>query len=290
MTQPLSATTRGSLWMVGAMMFFSVQPVVVRLLSDTISASEQVFFRGVVTVVLLAPWTLRRGLAGLRTRRLGLIGVRSAFIAIGAVTFFWALARMPLAQAVALHFTLPLFGMVAAVIYLRERMVAHRWIATMIGFCGMLVILRPGFVPIDGVVMMVLLSALAYAIGSVLTKELVRTEAPDLVVFHMNVFGALFFAIPTWIYWTPPTFEDAVLLFALGATTLLAHLCYTHGMAAADASFLFAFEFIRLPIAALIGLMLFAEIPDVWTGIGAVVIFGATYYATWHERRAGRKE
>ncbi len=148
MTGPLSATARGSLWMVGAMLFFSIQPVVVRLLSDTISASEQVFFRGVVTVLLILPWTLRKGFVGLRTRRLGLIGVRSAFIAIGAVTFFWALARMPLAQAVALHFTLPLFGMVAAVIYLHERMVAHRLIAIAIGFCGMLVILRPGFVPV----------------------------------------------------------------------------------------------------------------------------------------------
>lgn len=289
MTGPLSATARGSLWMIGAMMFFSIQPVVVRLLSDTISASEQVFFRGVVTVVLILPWTLRKGLAGLRTRRLGLIGVRSAFIALGAVTFFWALARMPLAQAVALHFTLPLFGMVLAVIYLHERMVSHRLIAIAIGFCGMLVILRPGFVPVGLVAMMVLLSALSYAMGSVLTKELMRTEPPDLVVFHMNVFGVLFFAIPTWIYWVPPAFEDIVLLTVLGVTTLLAHLCYTHGMAAADASFLFAFEFIRLPIAALTGLILFAEVPDGWTAMGAAIIFGATYYVTLRERRRERK-
>jgi len=289
MSLPLSATARGSLWMVGAMAFFSVQPVVVRLLSDTIPVSEQVFFRGVVTVLLITPWSFRNGLAGLRTRRLGLIGVRSAFIAVGAVTFFWAIARMPLAPAVALHFTLPLFGMVAAVIYLRERMVAHRMIAVMIGFCGALVILRPGFVPIDLVAMVVLLSALAYALGSVVTKELMRTEPPDLVVFHMNVFGVLFFAVPTWIYWVPPTFGDSMMLFGLGATTLLAHLCYTHGMAAADASFLFAFEFLRLPIAALAGLLMFAEVPDGWTVLGAAIIFSATYYVTRRERRGAQK-
>ena len=286
MAGPPSATTRGALWVTAAMMFFSVQPVMVRYLSDTIPATEQVFFRGVVTVVLFLPWMLRKGSQGLRTRRLGLIGVRSAFIGLGVVSFFYAVGLMPLAQVVALHFTLPLFGMVAAMIYLRERPPAHRWIATVIGFAGTLVILRPGFVPVDLVAMMVLFSALCYALGSVVTKELVRTEAPDLVVFYMNIFSVLFFAIPAWLYWVPPTYEDWILLTVLGAITLFAHICYTRGVAVAEVSYLFAFEFLRLPIAALAGLALFAEVPDIWTVIGAAVIFGATYYATWRERRA----
>lgn len=279
-----SPTTRGTLWMIGAMIFFSIQPVMVRYLADTIPAAEQVFFRGVVIVVLILPWTLRRGLARLKTQRLTLIGVRSAFIALGAVAFFHALGLMPLAQAVALHFTLPLFGMVAAMVYLRERIAAYRWAATMIGFSGTLVILRPGFVPVDELALLVLFSAFCYALGSVLTKELVRTEPPDLVVLHMNVFGVLFFAVPTYLYWVPPTGEDWVLLVALGAVTMFAHICYTHGMAAADAGYLFAFEFLRLPLAALAGLMLFAEVPDIWTGAGAAIIFGATYYIIRREQ------
>lgn len=284
MNRSLSASTRGALWVSAAMFFFSIQPVIVRLLSDTISASEQMFFRGVVTVVVILPWCLRRGGAGIRTRRLKLIAVRSAFIALGAVSFFYAIARMPLAEAVSLHFTLPLFGMVAAAVYLGERMRLHRWVATLIGFAGALVILRPGFVPVDLVAMMVLFSALAYALGSVLTKELMRTEAADVVVFHMNVFSVLLFAIPAYVYWTTPTLEDWLLLIALGLFTLAAHLCYTRGMAVAEASFLFAFEFLRLPIAALAGLVLFAEAPGIWTWAGASIIFGATFYATARER------
>lgn len=285
MNRSLSASTRGALWVSAAMFFFSIQPVIVRLLSDTISASEQMFFRGVVTVVVILPWCLRRGGAGIRTRRLKLIAVRSAFIALGAVSFFYAIARMPLAEAVSLHFTLPLFGMVAAAVYLGERMRLHRWVATLIGFAGALVILRPGFVPVDLVAMMVLFSALAYALGSVLTKELMRTEAADVVVFHMNVFSVLLFAIPAYVYWTTPTLEDWLLLIALGLFTLAAHLCYTRGMAVAEASFLFAFEFLRLPIAALAGLVLFAEVPGIWTWAGASIIFGATFYATARERK-----
>lgn len=286
MAGPPSATTRGALWVTAAMMFFSVQPVMVRYLSDTIPVTEQVFFRGLVVVLLFLPWSLRNGPAALRTRRLTLIGIRSVFIAIGAVTFFYAVARMPLAPAVALHFSLPLFGMVAAIIYLRERPAAHRWIATAIGFAGTLVILRPGFVPVDTVALVVLFSAFCYALGSVLTKELVRTEPIDVVVLYMNVYSVLLFAIPTWIYWVPPTPEDWLMLIALGVVTLLAHVCYTRGVAAAEVSYLFAFEFLRLPIAALAGLALFAEMPDIWTVIGAAVIFGATYYTTWRERRA----
>ncbi len=286
MAGQISATTRGALWVSGAMMFFSVQPIMVRYLSDTLPTTEQVFFRGVVVVVLFLPWTLRNGLAALHTRRLPLIGIRSAFIAIGAVTFFYAVARMPLAPAVALHFTLPLFGIIAAMIYLRERPAAHRWIATAIGFGGTMVILRPGFVAIDIVALMVLFSALCYAIGSVLTKELVRTESADTVVLYMNLCSVALFAVPTWIYWVPPTPDDWAMLTALGVVTLLAHVCYTRGVAVAEVSYLFAFEFLRLPVAAVAGFALFAEVPDAWTVVGAAIIFGAIYYATSRERRA----
>jgi drug/metabolite transporter (DMT)-like permease len=286
MAGPPSATTRGALWVTAAMMFFSVQPVMVRYLSDTIPVTEQVFFRGLFVVLLFLPWSLRNGWSALGTRRLPLIGVRSVFIAIGAVTFFYAVARMPLAEAVALHFTLPLFGMVAAMIYLRERPPAHRWIATAIGFAGALVILRPGFIPVDTVALMVLFSALCYALGSVLTKELVRTEPTDVVVLYMNVYSVLLFSLPTWMYWVPPTPGDWLMLIALGVVTLLAHVCYTRGVAATEVSYLFAFEFLRLPLAALAGLALFAEVPDIWTAIGAAIIFGATYFTTWRERRA----
>ncbi len=155
-------------------------------------------------------------------------------------------------------------------------------------------ILRPGVVAVDVLALVVLFSAFCYALGSVLTKELVRTEPPDLVVLHMNLFGVLFFAVPTYLYWVPPTIEDWVLLVGLGAVTMFAHICYTHGMAAAEAGYLFAFEFLRLPLAALAGLVLFAEVPDIWTGAGALIIFGATYYIVQRERRvesaAGKRE
>lgn len=292
MSVNLSAPMRGVLWMVGAMVFFSIMTVQVRYLSDTIPASEQAFFRGFVAIALMLPWLLRGGPGSLKTRRLPLIGVRSAFIAVGVWTWFYAIAVMPLAEAVALHFTLPLFGIVLAMAFLGEKATMHRRIATAIGFSGMVVILRPGFIAIELISLMVLFSALCYAVGSVITKALVRTEAPDLVVFYMNLYGVFFFAVPTYLEWVTPTFDDWILLFLLGLSTVAAHVCYTRGLVTADASFLFPFEFLRLPMTAAAGIVLFAETLDTWTVIGALIIFGATYYLTREgkqhsERKAG---
>jgi drug/metabolite transporter (DMT)-like permease len=276
----LSGPMRGVLWMAGAMIFFTILTVLVRYLAATIPAAEQAFVRGIVAVAFMVPWQMRKGLAGFRTRRLGLIGIRAAFIAFGVWTWFYAVGVMPLADAVALHFTLPLFGIVLAMIFLRERPTVHRWAATVVGFCGALVILRPGFAAVELVGLIVLFSAFCYAAGSVITKELVRTEPPDLIVLYMNIFGVLYFAVPAYLTWVPPGPGDWMLLFGLGLSTMGAHICYTRGLTTADASYLFPVEFIRLPMTAGAGIVLFAEALDTWTVVGALIIFASTYYIT----------
>lgn len=290
MANRLSATTQSTIWMAVAMVFFSYMPIIVRYLSDTIPAIEQVFFRGVFATVLMLPWMLRGGLYGLRTERLGLIGVRSVFIGFGVVSWFYAIALMPLAEATALHFTLPLFGIVLAMLFLGERARAHRWIATAIGCSGVVVILRPGLVAFDTVALVVLFSALCYAVGTVVTKTLVRTEPPDIVVFYMNLYALPLFIVPTVIYWVTPSMEDWLLLGALAATTLIAHICITRALALADASFLFPFDFVRLPLTGLAAYILFAEVPDIWTIAGGVIIFGSAYYVTVRERAEEQRE
>jgi drug/metabolite transporter (DMT)-like permease len=271
---------RGVLWMVGAMTFFSILTVLVRYLADTIPAAEQGFIRGGVTVTIMVAWQLRKGLEGFRTRRLGRIGIGAAFIALGVWTWFHAVGIMKLADAVALHFTLPLFGILLATIFLRERPTVHRWAATVIGFSGALVILRPGFAAVELVGLMVLFSAFCYAAGSVFTKELVRTEPPDLIVLYMNIYGVVYFAVPAYLTWVPPGLNDWMLLFGLGLATMAAQVCYTRGLTTADASYLFPVEFLRLPMTAGAGIVLFAEELDAWTAVGALIIFGSTYYIT----------
>lgn len=266
---------------------FSAMTVVIRFLTDdSIPVHQIIFVRGVVSVTLLVPWFARQGLQALATRRLSLMLTRGALTSIGLMTWIYALARIPLADAVALHFTLPLFGIVLAIIILGERLSIHRWVGTAIGFSGTLVILRPGLETVDVVSLVVLISALAYAGTGVLTKILVRTESSAAIVFYVSAFTAIAFAIPCLFEWAAPTGLQWLMLVSIGVLNVLGQSCMNRSFAAADASFVLPFDFLRLPFAATAGFFLFAEVPDLWTILGAGIIFGATYYMTWREKRS----
>jgi drug/metabolite transporter (DMT)-like permease len=283
----LSASMRGALWMGVSMVFFTAMTVIIRYLTPAIPAHEQVFVRAVISAATVLPWLLRTGPAGLRTRQMPLMAARAACTGVGILAWIYAVGRMPLAEAVALHFTLPLFGILFAMVLLREKVSAHRWAATAVGFAGALVILRPGAQAVDTVSLVVLGSAMAYALGGITSKVLVRTESPSLIVFYMNLRLVAAFAVPSILYWVPPTTEQWVLLLVFSLTNVLAQLCITRAFAAADASFVMPFEFTRLPLTAVVGFLLFAERPGLWTWAGALVIFGAAYYVTWRERGGG---
>ncbi len=286
MKNSIPATTRAALWMTTAIVFFSLMTVLLRILTvEGLPIHQMIFVRGVVSMALLAPWLARQGLTSLATRRFSMLMGRGALTSIGLVTWIYALAYIPLAEAVALHFTLPLFGIVLAVIFLREKIDAYRCAATVIGFFGALVILRPGVAAVNVVSLIVLLSALAYAGTGVITKVLVRTETSAAIVFYVSAFTAVVFAIPCLFEWVEPTPVQWLMLVAIGAVNVTAQSCINRALVYADASFVLPFDFLRLPFAAAAGFVLFAEIPDLWTLAGAAIIFGATYYVTWRERR-----
>lgn len=287
MTPPLTDTTRAALWMTICIVIFSAMTVVIRYLTDdSIPVHQIIFVRGVVSVALLVPWFARQGLQALATRRMTLMMSRGALTSLGLMTWIYALARIPLADAVALHFTLPLFGIVLAIIILGERLTVHRWVGTAMGFSGTLVILRPGFEAVDLLSLVVLLSALAYAGTGILTKVLVRTETSAAIVFYVSAFTAVAFAIPCLFDWVSPTPLQWMMLVSIGVLNVLGQSFMNRSFAAADASFVLPFDFLRLPFAAAAGFFLFAETPDLWTLLGAAIIFGATYYVTWQERRS----
>ncbi len=286
MTTTLPATTRGALWMCVAMVLFSAMTLLIRLLTDDIPVHEMIFVRSVVSIAILMPWLCRGGLRVLSTRRLPMLMVRSALTSVGLMTWIYALGRMQMAEAVALHFTLPIFGIVLAWLVLREKVTAHRWIAAAVGFCGALVILRPGLQAIDPVALIVLFSALAYAGVAVVTKTLVRTESSLTIVFYVSFMMSLGFAIPSLFDWVSPSWTQWLMLIGIGVLNVGGQTYLNRALSVADASFLLPFDFLRLPLTGVAAFFLFSEMPDAWTLAGAAIIFGATYYSTWRERRA----
>jgi drug/metabolite transporter (DMT)-like permease len=148
-----------------------------------------------------------------------------------------------------------------------------------------LVILRPGVESMDLLSLIVLLSALAYAGTGIQTKILVRTETSVAIVFYVSAFTAAAFAAPCLFHWAEPTLLQWTMLVVVAAFNVAAQSCMNRAFFAADAGFILPFDFLRLPFAVVAGFFLFSETPDVWTILGAAIIFGATYYNTAKARR-----
>ncbi len=271
-----------------SMALFAVLHSAVRELSDTMSAFQIVFWRMGISVVALMPWFAWKGFDRLRTRKFGLHVQRAAVNFGGMALWFSAIAVVPLAKAVAVHFTLPLFVLVMAAAFLHERIGRRRVAATLVGFGGMLVILRPGSAEIGWPEAMILLSAALYAATVIYLKKMVATEKPLAITFYTNVLIGAFCVPPAAWFWVSPQWEDLLPIAVVGVIGTLAPLLYTIGLRSADASIMAALDFLRLPFTAAVAFALFGEVPEIWVWIGAAVIVVSTSYITARESRLAR--
>lgn len=281
----LPGPVRGAAWMIMGGVSLVVMAIVIRHLQPRFHVLEMIFLRSVVSLILILPWALKQGLAEIRTERLGLHVFRNVIHYLGNVGWFIGVVTVSLADVSALAFTVPLFTVVLAALVLHERVGPPRWIATVVGFAGALIIIRPGFAEIGVGTVALVLSSMFYAASQTATKKLSATESANRVLFYMALVFVPVSGIPAAFVWVTPGWTDLVPIFLLGLTGYTAHFCIVRAFAAADASFVIPFDFLRLPVSALFGFLLYAERPGLWTFLGAVIIFGATWYNTVRETR-----
>lgn len=284
----LPSGVRGALWMSISAFIYACLYVVIRRLTDTVPIFELVFLRGVMGVALTLPWLYRAGPGALRTSRMGLYTSRVVMVYFGQLAWFYALANLPLSDATALIFTLPLFSVLLAGMLLREQVGIHQWLATVVGFAGALIIIRPGVITFSLAAAAALFTALTYAGGQVATKALTRTEDSNAVVFYMFALMALVGAAPAALVWVTPTWADLPWLLTFGILSVPAQHAVTRAFAAAPANVVVPFNFLKLPFVAAIALIWFSELPDPLTWLGGAVIFASTYYIGRRQARAAR--
>ena len=241
-------------------------------------AFEIVFFRAVLGLFMVIPLVTRSGISVLKTTKMPLHFVRTVFGLLAMACMYYAVAVKPVAEVIALTFLIPLFVTIAAGLVLREVVGIHRWTATVIGFAGAMVIIRPGLVEIDSSVLLVVLSSALYAGAWSCVKILTRTDQAGATVFWMSVLMVPLTALPTAIFWVTPEWTDLPPLIIMAVSGWSAHFCQARAFENADASAIMPFDFLRLPLGALFGYFIFAELLDIWTWIGAVIIFAAGYY------------
>jgi len=280
-----SAALRGIGWMVAAAIGYSLNAGIVRQLSGDFTPYQIVFWRSVVAVICLAPFLASqiKGGAARSIKRWKLFLLRALFTYLGMATTYYALANMPIAEVYALQFTLPIFTIFGAVIVFKERAGAGAWVACTIGFAGTLIILRPGFEAISAAALIAIASAMLYAASNLTIKMLARTEDTTTITLYGNLIMLPLALVPALFDWRWPTADTIGWIVALGVFTTLGQWALTRSIAAADARIVWPFDFLRLPFTVAIGYVMFAQVPGIWTWIGAIVIFGAAYYVIRRE-------
>ncbi len=271
--------------MVGSTVWFAVMMAMIRDLSGAIHPFEITFFRFLFGLAFLSPVFIRHGLEPLRSRRPGLQILRSILNVGMTLTLFLGLSLTPLAKVSALGFSAPLFASLLAIVILREPLRLRRVAALAFGFSGALVILRPGVVAIDPGAMLVLFSTVLLALMMISVKVLSRTDSSLTTVLYSAIVVTPIAFVAALFVWRAPTLDELALLAVIGVLGTLGQYCMAQAFKEADVTAVLPINFLSLIWASIIGYLAFAEVPDIWTWAGGIMIFtGATTIALRESR------
>ncbi|MBT3787932.1 MAG: DMT family transporter [Alphaproteobacteria bacterium] len=286
----LPQNLQATVFMIMACAFFAAMSGLIRHISESVPPLEIVFFRNVFGLMALLPWFLRNGFGALKTNRIGLYLVRGSFGSATMCFWFWGVSLVPLAEATALSFTAPLFATILAIFFLGEKVGIRRWTATLVGFAGTMIILRPAVSTIEPGTIMIIASAALMACASIFLKKLMTTDSPAQAVAWGGIIMVPTTFIPALFVWVWPSPESLLWLLLLGTIATMANLCFTRAISLSDLTAILPYDFTRLPFVALIGYLVFSQVPDFWTWVGAAVIFSSSIYVSWRESKLERKD
>lgn len=285
----LPAATQGTALMFLSSMCYALTFVTIRQLGETFSVYQLVLFRTFLGTAVMMPWVMRSGIGALRTKRRGVYALRAIAVYTGNLTWFYALTNITLADATTLSFTAPLFAVVILAVWLKEKLDAWRLAALLIGLGGAVVIIRPGFAEIHIATIGMIYTAVTYGYAMAATRALTLTENSKAVVFYMFAINLPVSAGPAIAHWTMPGWVDLPWIVAFGILSLWSQSLMTKSFALAEAAVVMPTFYLQLPLVALLGFLLFAQVPEIWLIPGAAMIIGGSYLSVWSEARKRRR-
>lgn len=242
-----------------------------------------VFFRNVFGLLAVCPLLIRYGWRTLKTDRPGLYIWRSLIGVIAMLCWFTGLANVPIANATALSFSTTLFTTLIAWLFLGEFIRWRRTAAIVFGILGVFVVLRPGMEGFNAYSLLVVFSALAWAASICFVKVLSRTDSVTCIVAWMGISLTVLSLAPAIYHWQTPNLSEWFSLGLIGILATAGHLTMTRAVQMAETSVVMSVDFARLIWASIIGAWFFGEVLDLWTAMGAVMIFLAGWYIVFRE-------
>ena len=264
-------------WMFAALVSFLLMAIAGRELSAEVGPAQIVAFRNMICLALLAVILARVGWKQARSAKPGRHLLRNAIHFGAQFGWFYAIARIPIAEVFAIEFTTPIWTALLAALFLGERLTMARVSAIALGFCGVLVILRPCLAILDPAAFAALAAAFGYACSYIFTKDLVATDRPVAILLWMNAVQlplALAASASIWVVPSPALWPWVAITGVVGLTS---HYCLSRALQYGEATVVTPIDFLRLPLAAAVAWMLYGERVDPWVFLGAAIIFGGVW-------------
>ena len=281
----MSSSIKSAIWMLIASVNFALLNTLVKYLSPDYHLSQIIFFRSFFAVLFVLPWIVKSGLKTLKVYSIKLQLIRCTLAVIAMYLWFYSISKIALAEATAINFTAPIFGAIFAVYLLKERIKSRRIIAIFISLIGAFIIIRPGIISFNFYVIITLLASILMGLASVYIKKITLVDHPNAVVFYMPFVLSFVSLIPCIIFWKTPAILSLILLMSTGLTAFLAHVCVTRAFSSSDATFVLIFDYLRLPVTAILAFFLFGEITSIWVWVGGLIIFLSSLYVAYRERK-----
>lgn len=288
----LTPNLRGALWMLVSAVCFTAMTTLIKFLGDDYPASLQAFYRQLAGVIVLLPLIARDWRGAFRTTRPGIIVFRSTAGVLALTLGFYAYQKLPLADANALSFTRTLWLVPLAAFVLREPIGPLRIGAAVVGFLGVLIMLRPGAGGVEAWLgwpqAAALASSLLFALTITGMKVMTRDHSPFVLLVYAAVLGLVFALPPALFVWRWPSWPDLGLLALMGVFGTITQGAYIKGIQAGEAAVMAPIDYTRLVFAVGVGFLLFHEIPKPATVIGAVIVVGSTLFISWREHQQAK--
>jgi len=275
--------------MVLAGMLFVAVTVTVRHLGSDMPAVEAAFIRYVFGLVLLTPVLLRIRWRRITAKNARLYLFRGLVHGLAVMLWFYAMARIPIAEVTAIGYTTPIFTSIGAIVLFGERIHFRRFMAIVIGFIGTLIILRPGVVSIEIGSLAQLVAAPCFAASFLLAKKLTNTEQSSDILAMLSIFCTLALLPGALMQWRTPEVSELGWLLLVAIIATAGHYALTRSFAHAPLTVTQPYAFLQLVWALAFGYLLFAEVPDVWVCVGGAIIIAAVTYLTHREAMAARR-
>lgn len=276
--QALSVNIRGSIIILIASLVSVIMSSLIKHVGQTIPVIEILFFRQIMVLIIISPVIFKNRATVFRSNIYGMHFLRASLSIFAMYLGFTAVVNMPLAEVTAISFARILFTTILAILFLSEVIGLRRWTSIIVGFIGVLVIIRPDPDNINIYALMAVTSALFVSAVQIILRKLSQIDKPSTILVFHSVSITLVMSVPAYFQWVMPSVDEMIFIVMTGSLMSLMQWMFIQALKVGEAAAIAPMEYVRLLYAGVIGIIFFSETPTVWTLSGAAIIVGSTLY------------